>query len=164
MACGLAALGLAALALGCRGAPTQFTWARTPASGATSTCPEGVVDLHGDGTPTSDQVRCSYADAAAGQARVTGKVLEDVPGGLGNAIEGTEVALVRVDAHGRAGAAVATARTDPQGGFTLRARVGAGSYAVASGGALSSPWTWEGRGPWTLGDVRVRVPVPASAP
>lgn len=161
MAHGLALAAVAALGLGCRGTPTRFTWARTPAAGATSTCPDDAVDL-GDGIVTSDHVRCSYADAAVGQARVTGTVLEDAAGGLGNAIEGMEVALVPVDSHGRAGAALASARTDPQGGFALRARLRPGRYAVASGGALSAPWTWEGRGPWTLGDVIVRVPLPTS--
>lgn len=159
MATVLLVLGTVGLGLGCRTTPTQFTWARTPAAGATSTCPDDAVDLTGDHVPTVDHVRCSYDDAARGQARVTGTVL-DAEGALGNPIEGTEVALVPIDATGRPGGAVATTRSDPQGGFTLRARVGPGRWAVAAGGALSPPWTWDGRGPWSLEDVRVRVPAP----
>lgn len=108
--------------------------------------------------PTTDDVRCSYADVAAGQARVSGTVLQDVAVGLGNALEGVEVALVPVDATLRPGAALATTRSDPQGGFTLRARVGHGRYALVAGGVQSQSWEWDGRGPWTLANVVVRVP------
>jgi len=148
-----AVAGLAA----CRGTPTAFTWGRTPAAGATTTCPEGAVDLTGDRRPSTDHVRCSYADASFGQATVRGKVLEDAGIGLGNAIEGAEVALVPIDDAGRAGAARATSRTDAQGGFTLRARIGEGRWAVAAGGALSPPWTWTGRGPWDAAGIVVRM-------
>jgi hypothetical protein len=156
----LVVLGALGLGVGCRTTPTRFTWGRTPAAGATSTCPDDAVDLTGDRRlPTGDHVRCSYEDAARGQARVSGTVL-DGTGPLGNPIEGTEVALVPIDGAGRPGAAAATTRSDPQGGFTLRARVTPGRWAVAAGGALSPPWTWDGRGPWSLEDVHVRVPAP----
>jgi hypothetical protein len=156
-------LGLA----GCRtrpsrepGAPrkNQFLWARTPAAGATTTCPDDVVDLTGDPhQPTSDQVRCSYADGARGQARIEGKVIRGDGSGLGEGVEGVEVELVLIADDGSA-RAIARTRTDAQGGFSLATRVGAGSYVVRSGGISSAPWEWEGKGPWSRPDLVIYVP------
>jgi hypothetical protein len=142
------------------GAPrkNQFVWARTPAAGATSTCPDDVVDLTGNShQPTSDQVRCSYADGARGQARIEGKVLRDSGGGLGEGVENVEVVLVWLGDDGSA-RPIARTRTDAQGGFSLAARVRAGSYAVRSGSRSTQPWEWEGKGPWSRPDLVIYVP------
>jgi hypothetical protein len=142
----------------CRRTPSRFVWGRTPAAGATSTCPEGTVDFGMErGVTTSDQARCSYADAAMGQARVTGTVLVQTSTVLGDAVEGAEVALVPIDAAGREGAAVARTTTDAQGRFDLGARARAGRWVIAVGDARSFDWTWEGKGPWTKADVRVHL-------
>ncbi|HWB76083.1 MAG TPA: hypothetical protein VG755_14035 [Nannocystaceae bacterium] len=141
------------------GAPrkNQFVWARTPAAGATGTCPDDVVDLTGNAhQPTSDQIRCSYADGARGQARIEGKVLRGDGSGLGEGVEGVEVELVLVGEDGSA-RTIATTRTDAQGGFSLATRVMAGSYVVRSAGGSSMPWEWEGKGPWSRPDLVIYV-------
>ncbi len=157
----------AAGALGCRtrssrapGAakPRQIVWARTPAVGQSGQCPDDVVDLTGNShQPTSDQIRCSYADADRGSARIDGTVLREAGGGLGDAVEGAEVVLVRLGEDGSA-RPVARTRTDAQGSFTLAARIAPGSYALRSGAASSPPWTWDGKGPWRRSDLRIYVP------
>src|SRR6185503_8957738 len=98
--------------------------------------------------PTSDQIRCSYADGARGQARIEGKVLRGDGSGLGEGVEGVEVELVLVADDGSV-RPVARTRTDAQGRFSLATRVGAGSYVVRSAGSRSAPWEWEGKGPWS---------------
>jgi hypothetical protein len=142
--------------------PGGFTWAHTPAAGATQTCPDDAVDLTADRTPTMDDVRCSYADGAYGQARVDGSVMRDAVGGLGDGVEGVEVVLVRLpDAEGDASSAaraVARTRTDAQGSFTLGARVAPGRYQLRAAGAATAPWRWDGRGPWDRHDLRIYVP------
>lgn len=132
-------------------------WGRTPAAGATTTCPDDAVDLTGDRTTTTDHVRCSYADAAMGQARVTGTVLTDAGAALGNAVEGVDVALVPVDGAGQPGAAIATTRSDAQGHFSLGGRARAGRWMIVVDDARSAAWSWDGKGPWTQTDVRVLV-------
>jgi hypothetical protein len=142
----------------CRRTPSRFVWGRTPAAGATSTCPEGTVDYGLErGVTTSDQARCSYADAAMGQARVTGTVLVQTGTVLGDAVEGALVALVPIDADGHDGAPVARTTTDAQGRFNLGARARAGRWVIVVGDARSVDWTWDGKGPWTRTDVRVQV-------
>lgn len=139
------------------GHPGGFVWGRTPAAGATSTCPDDVVDLTGNRhTPTSDQIRCSYADAGATVASVEGTVLVDEPGGLGRGVEGVEVVLVRMDEGGQA-ARVASTLTDAQGGFSLRAQVRAGSFALRAAGSTTPTWQWDRRGPWKRDAQLLRI-------
>jgi len=160
LACG--SLALAA----CRGTPGRtpgasrnaFVWARTPAAGATSTCPDDAVDFTGDTrVPSGDHVRCSYADAERGQARIEGKVMREQAGALAEGVEGVEVVLVQLAEDGSA-RAIARTRTDAQGGFSLAARVSAGSFAVRSAGGASPSWQWDGKGPWRQDELVVFVP------
>lgn len=137
--------------------PGGFVWGRTPAAGATTTCPDDAVDLTGDRrTPTSDEVRCSYADAGATVASVEGTVLIDEPGGLGRGAEGIEVVLVRIDERGQA-ARVASTQTDAQGGFSLRAKVRGGTFALRAAGTTTPTWQWDRRGPWTRERQLLRI-------
>lgn len=147
----------------------HITWARTPAVGTPEHCPDDAIDLTGDGIPTTDRTRCSYADASSGQIRVHGKVLE-VPrsgGALGAPRRDVEVELRQVDAHGVWIQTLGRATTDPQGGFTIRGNVRLprktpGYFEVRAGEGGSERWQWEGRGPWHRDDVRVLVPAPAA--
>jgi hypothetical protein len=106
--------------------------------------------------PTSDAVRCSYADAGAAVARVDGTVLVDAPGGLGRGAEGVEVVLLRFDEGGRT-ARVASTHTDAQGGFSLRAQVRPGTFALRAAGITTPPWQWDRRGPWTRDAQTLRI-------
>ncbi len=149
--------------------PAHITWARTPAVGTPEHCPDDAIDLTGDGIPTTDRTRCSYADASSGQVRVHGKVLDAPRAGaaLGAPRRDVEVELRQVDAHGVWIQTLGRATTDSQGGFTIRGnlrlpRKTPGYLEVRAGDGRSERWQWEGRGPWHRDDVRVLVPAPAA--
>jgi len=129
-----ALLGLSVLLLACS-EQASVRVLTTPAYGRPSTCPEGAIDPHGDGTPSAMQARCSY-DNAAGQSmtRLGGQVLAEGDSGS----PGIGVAGMRVTVHRVRGApnprspgdVVGHATTDTQGSFHLGAILPSGNYLV----------------------------------
>ncbi len=172
------------VALGaCRGRPHRplhVTWARTPAYGTPSSCPDDAVDLTGDRIPTTTRTRCSYADDAAGQLVVAGTVLAERDGGLAEPVRDAEVELVLLDPAGVPVRTLGRTHTDAQGGFSIRTQTrlpiratvsgtgeGEGALQVRSAAGRSQPVRWKGRGPWRFDDVRVlqpRTAPPSTAP
>jgi len=159
------AVALAAFVLampGCRGRPAHFTWARTPAAGRPSTCPEDAVDF-GDGVPTTHAQRCSYADGERDLVHVQGKVLQEVPGNLARGLPQVEVVVVALREDGTDGPALARAHTDAQGAFSLKVNARPGAYAIVAGDARA-PLEIAKKGPRTFAEVELLVPAPAPTP
>lgn len=159
---------IVALALGCASRKPRreahFTWARTPAYGTPSTCPDDAVDYPGDArgghnVPSTDQARCSYADGERDLVHVRGKVLQEVPGNLAQGLSEVEVAFVPVRDDGTDGPPLARATTDTQGAFSLKVQAKPGRYAIV---AADGRWPVDvaKKGARTFEDVQVLVPAP----
>jgi hypothetical protein len=140
----------------CRGRPAHFTWARTPAAGRPSTCPEDAVDF-GDGVPTTHAQRCSYADGERDLVHVRGKVLQEVPGNIPRGLAQIEVVVVSVREDGSDGPALARATTDAQGAFSLKVNARPGTYAIVAGDARA-PLDVVKKGPRTFEEIELLVP------
>lgn len=148
----LAALGSTPTLAGCASRRAQEDGTERPrrvrmshagrvAYGRPATCPDGAVDVFGDGRPGPDDLRCSYADTAGGElVRVTGRVLHQAQGGvLGDEMSGVTVLVHRVDKAGVAGPVIARATTDAQGKFSVGAVLRAGEYLLVLPGASGGP-------------------------
>jgi hypothetical protein len=136
--------------------PAHFTWARTPAVGRPSTCPEDAVDF-GDGVPTTDQARCSYADGERDLVHVRGKVVQEVRGNIPQGLAAIDVALVPVREDGTDGPALARATTDAQGSFSLKVYARPGKYAIVAADARRFVDVAK-KGQRTFDDVQLLVP------
>ena len=116
-----------------------MTYPRQPAYGPAPGCPEGAVDVSGDPRfPGPDDVRCSFADAGGGQVvQLRGTVAaEGEPGDLALPLAQSTVTVHRLESDGgaqRLGPAVARARTDAQGAFSVSAVLPPGTYVVRVG-------------------------------
>lgn len=124
------------LVLGCsdKGRVNVLT---TPAYGRPSTCPEGAIDPHGDGTPSPIEARCSFDNAAgASMTELGGQVLaEGSPGSPGTGVPGMRITVHRVlgAPNPRSpGDAIAHATTDAQGSYHLNAILPPGDYLVVA--------------------------------
>ncbi len=145
-----------------KGRPAHFTWARTPAAGTPSTCPEDAVDYPGvDGrnVPSTDQARCSYADGARDLVHVRGKVLQEVPGNLARGMADVVVVFLSVRDDGTDGPPLARTTTDAQGAFSLKVQAKPGHYALVAGDGRW-PVDVAKKGTRTFDDVQVLVPAP----
>jgi hypothetical protein len=126
-------------------------WVSQPAAGRPASCPDDAVDPTGDrNSPMA--ARCSYADSPGARTLlVQGKVVREVPGSLAEPLGDVEVSLHRVDGGRDAqldaaalGPAIARARTDHGGGFSLRVRAAAGNYVVVALGSTTRPFALAG--------------------
>lgn len=152
-------LGLALSACGGTRRPMKLELANRPAAGRPATCPEGAVDVFGDGTPSPMDARCSYDDAyGEGLSRVRGKVVgEGAPGGLPVPLAGVHLTVHRMES-GQLGGPVAKATTDAQGSFTFSAFMPAGEYALVVEGGAQRTLSLGGAGARVVDDIVVVVP------
>ncbi len=90
---------------------------------------------------------------------VRGTVLPADGGVLASGLPGMRVALVRVDGAGRQLGELTHATSDAQGHFAMQTRASAGQYRLVVGAGGSPPLVLDGRGPWSLAELRVLVPM-----
>lgn len=110
----------------------RAAWARNPAVGRPSTCPDHPVDVWGDGTPGPNDLRCSYEGTAGGQlVQLQGIVTRELEGqALGQHLEGQRIQVFRIKNGAPSGDPLGQASTDAQGRFSLGVVLRPGTYAV----------------------------------